>query len=938
MKKKLTVNTLALSSIRTRKKQYLLMITGVIFAMIFSSAILFFASSMNSSSKEMAKINYGDCDSILVNIDAQFMEKAKDDGLIDSFGYAHVIGYAESEKSEDNMGTAVAYLDDKATELSYIQFIEGSYPQNEGEIALEQATLSRLKISDSKIGDKITLKFYNQNGTELQSESVEKSFKLVGITKNKLTNILDSVGEPQKYFKILPSAFVYQGANTDIGGKENLCAYINYNDNFTYKGEKDRWLARYNYYEDANISYENTVDIYKDSYAFMDSDGYTTAVLAVVLVGVLLIASAMGIINSFNSNLKDRKKQIGLFRTVGATKRQIILIYGREAFFISLICAPVSVLISYFLVKFAIKFLGENFIFRPNILVLILSGVLGIIFVMLAALVPLFSASRISPMQSIRNIELTRKMKTKKIKSKKSFNTPSLLAKRSLVFHRGKRVLVSIILIFTIVLSCYGFSFLNYSLDDYSYERYDYEVRSSGYTIYSSLCNTGTSAFFSENQRRDILLSPYVESVTGTKSCNALVNTDGFDDYEKIAASFFSYDVYRETYYDDTNGNITVDEITKDNYDSVFLSERAPDYKQLQQQYSMPDDFYNIDLIGVDSASIEKLKNSVIDGQINIDKINSGEEIILLAPRKLALEIENHKEGGYSRSVDTDDQIGSKKDYMATAECQYKAGDVIDLSFITGQVNPDAPEGEYLKFTGKNDYKVKIGAILTDMPEGASSDFGYYGQFSMFTTISGMNKFCPNLKYENFSIYLKGECTDEIDEEMTSMLEDLVVSTGEKPYVYSQYGVAKDNEQTKQILFISMLAIIILFLSISASIINNSFSSQIREGKREIGTLRAVGASQREIIMSYIRQLISIFGWSYGIGFAGFGISYGISYFISYMNAKTFGYEFHGLDLDVTLWQTILACVILFAVCSINLSIKIRKEMKNSIIENIREL
>ena len=43
-------------------------------------------------------------------------------------------------------------------------------------------------------------------------------------------------------------------------------------------------------------------------------------------------------------------------------------------------------------------------------------------------------------------------------------------------------------------------------------------------------------------------------------------------------------------------------------------------------------------------------------------------------------------------------------------------------------------------------------------------------------------------------------------------------------------------------------------------------------------------------------------------------------------------------DMNLNVWQTAVACLLLFAVCSINLWLKIRKEMKNSIIDNIREL
>lgn len=936
MKKNLSVNTLALSSIKTRKKQYFLMIIGIVFAMIFSSSILFFASSMASSMKEMAKNSVGDCDEIILNCDENFINNAVNDNVFSNYGYAHIIGFVQTQDSEEEQGSAVAYLDDKAKALSYISFAEGSYPENEGEIALEQATLARLKISDAKIGDTITFNFYNQNASSLDTKAVTKSFKLVGIAKNKLTNIVNHYADPQTYFKTIPSAYVYQGANTDLGGKENLCCYVKYNKDFTYKGEKDSYLARDEYYTDMGL-YESKIMsrlvVYSDYYEYFQSGTNRTIMLSIVLVLVLLTASAIGIINAFNSNLKDRKKQIGLLRTVGATRQQVINIYGREALFISIVCAPVSVAASYFLVKLAVVLLGEDFIFKPNVLVLLLCAVVSVIFVMLAACIPLISASRISPMQSIRNIELTRKMKNKKIKSKKSFNTPSLLAKRSLVFHRGKRIIVSILLIGTIVMSCYGFSYLNYNFNDYYNEPYDYDIRdnSAEYMTFANIKNKGG---FNENQKRDILLSPYVDKVTGFKNCNAVVKRDAFSEYDKIVCNYYCWGVYADKYWNE-DGMPPV--VTKDNYDEVFRSGFTDEYLELKQKCSIDKDFYQIDIQAADSTLLELLKNSVISGEINIDKINSGQEIILVAPQKIGLEFENEKDG-YRQDLDKDEDFDSKKDYIKTAECEYKVGDVLDLSVIMADELEDEESVYGYDYTDKYDAQVKIGAVISELPHDAARTMGYYQEFMLLTSINGFEHFYSDSRYGHLNVYLKTECTDEIDDEMLSLIDSVTATTSVNPYIYSQYGMQKEDEQTRQTLLISMIAIIILFLSISASIINNSFSSQIREGKREIGTLRAVGASQREIIMSYIRQLISIFGLSYGVGFAGFGISYGVIYFISYMNAKELQLEFKGLELNVTLWQTILACLILFAICSINLMFKIRKEMKDSIIDNIREL
>lgn len=98
-----------------------------------------------------------------------------------------------------------------------------------------------------------------------------------------------------------------------------------------------------------------------------------------------------------------------MLRTVGATKRQIIIIFGREAFIISLICVPVSIALSCLCVKVGFMILGDRFIFDANIWAIVACAVISVICVMLAALVPLIKAARVTPVQTVRNIEMTRK-------------------------------------------------------------------------------------------------------------------------------------------------------------------------------------------------------------------------------------------------------------------------------------------------------------------------------------------------------------------------------------------------------------------------------------------------------------------------------------------------------------------------------------------------
>ena len=189
MKNKLTVNSIAHSNLKARKKQYAFMIIGIILAMIFSSGILFFASCAYTSKNEMLKNSYGAQDAIFMNANEDLMQKAKEENFVTDYGFAHIIGFGYTDEKEN--GTSVAYLDDKAQELSYLSFIDGRYPENENEIAIEKATLARLGL-DAKIGDTITLSVLPQNGSELMSKPVEKSYKLTGIVTNKRSNIMNS--------------------------------------------------------------------------------------------------------------------------------------------------------------------------------------------------------------------------------------------------------------------------------------------------------------------------------------------------------------------------------------------------------------------------------------------------------------------------------------------------------------------------------------------------------------------------------------------------------------------------------------------------------------------------------------------------------------------------------------------------------------------------
>ncbi len=233
-----------------------------------------------------------------------------------------------------------------------------------------------------------------------------------------------------------------------------------------------------------------------------------------------------------------------------------------------------------------------------------------------------------------------------------------------------------------------------------------------------------------------------------------------------------------------------------------------------------------------------------------------------------------------------------------------------------------------------NQKQVTIAAVLnpSDIDDSLLvSNMLQNGEFCILTTTQGMNSFYNNAKYNCIAINCGTEITDEIDEQITEKLK--VYADKYECWVSSTYAEMKDQERQQMIITVSIIALMTIIFAICGSIVNNSLTARIRGNKRSLGTLRAFGADGSELVKSYIKQLVSMFSWGMISGFAAYIIIYIINSPLQkkYITDREFFMNFNP-------WVTIIFCIVLFAVCSLNLWVKIKAETKNSIIDNIREL
>lgn len=900
MKKKLTINTLALGNLKQRRKQYTIMIIGIILSMVFSSSIVFFMFSATETSNEERAQQRGKQSSIIYS--EQLGEKeyqgAVDKELISDFGFAHTIGYAYTDKNEKRLGASVCWLDDKARDISYQIVIDGALPTKENEIAVEKSALLRLGYKDAKIGDTISLLLDVQNGEDYL-KTVKKEYKLVGILADKKSNIEYRSSDPDDFDTLTPAFFVADNTQTEPGGKEKLTAYIDAD----FSGGRDE-EAFYIYVSQITENYQENGTNYSAHIfgsfddLFMGGDYFFFVIL------VLVFASCVAIVNAFNTNLKERKKQIGMLRAVGTTKRQIIKIFGREAFIITLICVPVSIALSYIIVRILLSLISENAIMTKSIIALPVAAVLNIIVVMLSALVPLFVASRISPMQAIRNVSNARKVKIKKIKTKKQFDAPSHIAKRNLKFYNGSRTAVSIMLSATIIFSCFGFSAISIVKNDIRSMPYDYSI------------DIANSTGITEIDKQNIASMPYFSEVTGRKRIDVVLEYPKVDDF---------FRVINDNAFDSQDDRMPSS--TEELIDNIRNRQPNRYYNERKAELGIKNEYLDTNIVAVEQEYLEKINDFAYDGKVDMSKLDSGEEVFLVVPKKAEVlgYIYHNGMGVYTQC---DNEVGKKQfryTSILTAESSYKAGDTITVG--VQQENYDEKTDTFSR-TIENSKEVKIGAIIS--PNDADDlNVGIYNDLCIVTSKKGMESFKKGVNYESLYLYTDLKIDDEKDEEIKKELE--VYSQKYDGYVDSNYSYNQFQLRQYYSLLTAMISIIIISFVICASVINNSISARIRENKRVIGTLRAVGADQRDLVKSYIIQMLSMFSWGIGIGF---GV-----YLVLFITSKIIKIFYPSMiDLSFNPWVTIAMTILLFAVCSINLWSKVRKEMKNSIVENIREL
>jgi ABC-type antimicrobial peptide transport system permease subunit len=923
MKPPFSVNSIALGNIRSRRKQYVLLVTAIVLAIYFVSTMLLFASTMFTSLEERHYQRMGEQDAIIFDVKDAPLEELIVNGTFSAYGTAEILGYVLPDGQNKAGGFSIAVFDETALTLTRKDTLEGRLPEKKGEIALEQSMLARLR-TDAGVGETITLTLMIPDGSDFMDSPIQKSYTLVGILTDKLT-YLDRWSSSTAVYNDYPAGVLSADEQIAAGGKAVVNVYGRYAQDARTSFERlktfciaNGLINNYDWPAFDSTQYHP----FRGDYSSNDNAIIATSAFFMVIAVVLVLAACLGIVNAFAANLESRKRQIGILRAVGATKKQIREIFGRETLLLSLFAIPLGLLLASFTVWGITEAMGPNYLFRPNALVILGVAVSGVLCVMFAASIPLRKAAKIPPMQAIRNVELSRKVRLNKIESRQLFDVPRLIAHRTLTLYKNKQLSITAMLVVSIVLMSLVAFMATPMIGDFTHDfSSDYSLRHNGFTMDWLMEYDFHRPGITEQDRADAAALSTVQSVTGEKLLRIKILTD------KITPYIINEGWDRFEYLSPEPQTVW----TSNSSDSrPWLVPQNNNYIASKEKYGYTQDYLTVDLCSIDANVVEKLSAYVSAGRINLDKLSTGEEILVIAPTAY---------GFY------EDDTGMRKEYKLDKDKAYthifqndmfQAGDTITVSvlYTDSAIQYDDEGREKLQEDAvRVDKTVTIGAIL-DTYAGDKYLISYFTSYfypqagDIITTLEGLHALGFNRPYSALAITLSESPNQAMEEYLDTNLAQIAARTVGVD-IMSYIAISRENKEMVYGLLIAASAVLILFFAICASMVNNALSARIRASKREIGTIRAVGASEREIVRSFLWQLASMFIWGTSIGMvAGLGLCKWLSTVQAVDSAI----------VSLPVWQPLLFVAVLFGICYLNVRFKVGVIFRGSIVENIREL
>lgn len=448
------LNKLTIKNLKLNKKRTIVTIIGIILSVALICAVASMVSSFRESLIRFEINRNGNFHYEFSNIDNDTLREIKNNRNFDKVYISKNIGYLKlnNSKNEDKPYAYLIAMDDIAMSNVLLNLIEGRFPTNDNEIVIPRHLKTNGRV-DYKVGETITLDYgdrvsdeyiLNQNNP---FNKYDETFKIKGTKTFKIVGIIERPSTIIENYLAPGYTFMTYLNENNYSGEYNV--YLRY----TKEALKNRYevtarllnvdpIKYKKYMTNLSSLKESEIDEVKEKIVKMphnmneylisletmslkDSTMRVLYMLSAIVIIIIIVSSVFCIKNSFDISITEKTKQYGMFRSIGATSKQIKKNVLYEAFILGIIGIPLGILsglfASYVLIKICNYYLYNvlnetRLIFSTNLIAILISVILGCVTIYFSALKSARRASKLSPMVAIRNSEDI-KIKSKKLKS-----------------------------------------------------------------------------------------------------------------------------------------------------------------------------------------------------------------------------------------------------------------------------------------------------------------------------------------------------------------------------------------------------------------------------------------------------------------------------------------------------------------------------------------
>lgn len=271
----------------------------------------------------------------------------------------------------------------------YLTLYDGSFPQNDKELAISLSFASKLRL---KIGDTFD------------------DYKIVAIYRSNRLKNGEYVGRGTENY----APTLYTKRASDQNNSHSTFVV-------TYKSPKKTYDKILDFANRFDIDYELGSllenEFIKDNALYLSKMGIyryedphlKLHLLLYIVLYVLGLFCALIIYNSFSISLVERKRQYGILRSIGASKKQIIKLVAREILILGFTSIPIAFLLSTGLISLVLHLinhvLGQNLSLYISPKYMFVTLLFVIFTIAISAITPARKAAKTSPIESIRNAE-----------------------------------------------------------------------------------------------------------------------------------------------------------------------------------------------------------------------------------------------------------------------------------------------------------------------------------------------------------------------------------------------------------------------------------------------------------------------------------------------------------------------------------------------------